>query len=94
MRTLLKITVPVEAGNKAINDGTLPATLKALAEKLKPEAMYFTPTGQRSAMLVFDLADTSQIPSIAEPLFENLQAQVEFHPVMNFEDLQKGLSTL
>jgi hypothetical protein len=41
--------------------------------------------------LVFDLKDPSDIPTIAEPLFMILKAKVEFTPVMNADDLQKGL---
>lgn len=95
MRTLMTITIPVEVGNRALKDGTLPATIGGLMEKLNPEAAYFTPsTGERSAWVVFDLADTSDIPTITEPLFENLHAKVTFSPVMNFDDLQAGLGKL
>jgi hypothetical protein len=40
---------------------------------------------------VFDLQDPSQLPSITEPLFSKVNATVEMFPVMNQEDLQKGL---
>jgi hypothetical protein len=43
---------------------------------------------------VFDLKDPSEIPSIAEPFFLNFNAKVAFCPVMNAEDLQKGLAAL
>jgi len=43
---------------------------------------------------VFDLEDPSQIPSIVEPMFSKLNATVEMFPVMNREDLQKGLEQL
>lgn len=42
-------------------------------------------------MTVLDMADPSQIPQIAEPLFLNVDAAVEFAPVMNAEDLKKAL---
>ncbi len=42
-------------------------------------------------MMVFDMADPSQIPQIAEPLFLNVDAAVEFVPVMNADDLRKAL---
>lgn len=48
--------------------------------------------GQRTGWIVFDMTDPSQIPEIAEPLFLNFDAAVEFVPVMNAEDLQKGLA--
>ena len=42
-------------------------------------------------MMVFDMADPTQIPQIAEPLFLNLEAAVEFVPVMNADDLKTAL---
>jgi len=36
--------------------------------------------------------DASDIPSIVEPLFVGLNARVELLPVMNADDLKKGLS--
>ena len=92
MRTLLRITIPVKAGNAAINDGSLPQTMESLMEQLKPEAAYFVAhLGMRSALIVFDLKDPSQIPQIAEPLFQGFKAAVEFAPVMNADDLRAGL---
>lgn len=43
-------------------------------------------------MIFFDLADPSQIIEVVEPLFLNLNATVELIPVMNADDLRKGLS--
>jgi hypothetical protein len=37
------------------------------------------------------MKDSSQIPPIAEPLFAALGAEIELVPVMNAEDLRKGL---
>ena len=93
MRMMLRIVMPVEAGNAAIKDGSLPRTIKALVERLKPEAAYFFPDeGKRAALLVFDMQDASRIPPLVEPLFLGLNAEVRLSPVMSFEDLQKGLS--
>ena len=92
MRTMLRWTVPVEKGNEAIKDGSLMKTLEELIEELKPESAYFaTGDGKRGGQLVFDMSDPSQIPLIAEPLFMNLDATVEFLPVMNTDDLRKAL---
>jgi hypothetical protein len=61
--------------------------------KLKPEAAYFGPmNGKRSGMMFFDLAELSQIVEVVEPLFLNLDAEVEIVPVMNGDDLRKGLT--
>ena len=95
MRVIARITVPVESGNRAVQDGTLGAVMQGAAERWKPEAMYFTAfDGQRTAFMVFDLPDTSGIPPFAEPFFSKLNASVEISPTMNGDDLQKGLAHL
>ena len=95
MRCLLKVSIPVEAGNDAISDGTLPKHLDTILNELKPEAAYFTAeNGKRTAFLFLDLKDASQIPAAAEPFFLAFNAQVEFHPVMNLEDLKKAMPTI
>jgi hypothetical protein len=54
--------MPVESGNRAIKDGRLGAVMQRVAERWKPEAMYFTAfDGQRTAFIVFDLPDSSDI---------------------------------
>lgn len=92
MRTLLRATIDATSGNHAIADGSLPQVIKNTMDRLKPEAAYFhTVNGERSCFMVFDMKDPSEIPGIAEPLFSMLNARVEFYPVMNAEELQKGL---
>jgi hypothetical protein len=92
---MIKVTVPVEAGNKALQEGTLPKVISDALERLRPEAAYFLPDrGIRSAIMVIDIKDPSEIPSIAEPFFTQLNAAVEFTPVMNAEDLKKGLERI
>ena len=61
----------------------------------QPEAAYFGPEGGvRTAFIVFDLKDLSDIPSISEPLFRVAKANIQLLPVMNREDLQKGLQQI
>lgn len=92
MRTMLKVSMPVETSNQAIKDGTLPKTLEQATELMKPEASYFyTEHGKRTAHFFFDLKDVSDIPVIAELFFMNLNAEVDFVPVMNADELQAGL---
>jgi hypothetical protein len=92
MRMMLKFAPPVEMGNRTIKDGSLGKTLESIMNKLKPEAAYFTPLdGKRGGMMFFDLAEPSQIVEVVEPLFLNLNAEVEIVPVMNGDDLRKGL---
>ena len=69
--------------------------MQAAAERWKPEAAYFTTfDGKRTAYFVFDLPNSLDIPASAEPFFTELNAEVQLAPVMNAEDLQKGLSGL
>lgn len=95
MRTLLRIHMRGDVANQAIQDGTLPRTVEELLDRLHPEASYFlADQGQRCAFIVFDLEDASQIPVVSEPLFAKLGADVEYTPVMNADDLRKGLSEI
>jgi len=95
MRTMMTITIPVAAGNAAITSGKIGPILERAFEQLKPEAAYFsTGHGSRQAMFVFDLADTTDIPSIAEPFFLELEADIKLCPVMNAEDLKAGLAKM
>jgi hypothetical protein len=95
MRTLMKVKIDTEAGSRAIQDGSLPQLMQETLGALRPEAAYFGPeNGVRTAFIVFDLQDPSQLPSITEPLFSKVKATVEMFPVMDQEDLQKGLQQL
>lgn len=92
MRTLFKATLEVNASNKAIMDGSLQKIMQSTMERLHPEAAYFyTLDGCRGCIMVFDMKDSADIPMICEPFFMGLNAKVEFTPVMNAEDMHKGL---
>ena len=41
MRFLLKASIPVEAGNRAANEGRLAKTIESILADLKPEAAIF-----------------------------------------------------
>ncbi|MGW7086302.1 hypothetical protein ACWGH2_22780 [Streptomyces sp. NPDC054871] len=95
MRVMLRARLDTQISNEAIKNGTLPKLMQSVAEQIKPEAAYFGPSaGGRAATFVFDMQDSSEMPSIAEPFFLELGAEIEIYPVMNAEDLQKGLASL
>jgi hypothetical protein len=93
MRVMARMTMPVESGNIGVQTGLLPKLIQETADRWKPEAMYFTTfEGTRTAYIFFEMADSSGIPLFAEPFFTQLNAELEIMPVMNVEDLQKGLA--
>jgi len=95
MRMMVRFTLPVEKGNQAFKDGSLAKTVESMMKKFKPEAAYFAPShGKRGGVMFFDLAEPSQIIEVAEPLFSNLHAEVEIVPVMNADDLRKGIGKM
>jgi len=95
MRVLLKVSMPVETANARIKDGSIGQIFQTFMEEHRPEATYFAAeNGRRTAFIFMDIQDSSQLPSIAEPFFLCLNASIECTPVMNGEDLGKGLSAV
>jgi hypothetical protein len=95
MRVMMKVQLPAEAGNRALKEGLLAKTVMGFVEKAKPEACYFMPEGgKRSMVFFFQLDDPTSIPACAEPFFTGLNAEVQMTPVMNLEELKKGLDKL
>jgi hypothetical protein len=89
MRMLLRVSIPVKSGNAAAKAGTLGSTVDRIVADLKAEAAYFfaDDNGDRSASIVFDMKDPSQIPAVAEPWFLAFNAKVSLRPVMSPQDL-------
>jgi hypothetical protein len=93
MRVMVRFSLSVESSNEAIRTGKLQKVMRQISEELKPEAGYFyLKEGKRSGIFVLDMRDSSQVAEIAERFFFGLNAKIEMTPVMNAEDLQKGLS--
>ena len=96
MRMMLRAVVDTEAGNEALRNGSMLKVIEQMMQQLNPEAAYFVGSedGQRSCVVVFDMADPSQIPAISEPLFQTGKARVTLTPCMSLDDVQRGLSQL
>jgi hypothetical protein len=96
MKMILDITVPHEPFNSLVRKGEAGKKLGEILDALKPEAVYFSEhDGKRGAYIVVDMADSSQIPALAEPWFLTFNADVKFRVAMTPEDLKKsGLDTL
>jgi hypothetical protein len=93
MRMMLKASIPVDAGNAGILDGSLNVTMRHVLEIIKPEAAYFTDPGDgtRGAFLFFDMQDSSEIPAVCEPFFLSMKAKIVLQPAMNVQDLEKAV---
>ena len=88
MRVMIKAIFPVESANKAITDGSLGDTLGSILGDLKPESTYFgLQEGARTAFVVVDVTDSSELPRLVEPFFLAFNASVECFPVMVPEEL-------
>lgn len=88
MRMLVQVTIPNDTFNEAVRDGTAGAKMGRILDEQKPEACYFTEIGgERTAMMVVNLAEAKDIPALAEPWFLTFGALVEIHPAMTPDDL-------
>ncbi|MFD5627045.1 MULTISPECIES: hypothetical protein [unclassified Streptomyces] len=95
MRVLLRATMDTEKSNESLRSGKMPELLTEILDHIKPEAAYFGPLGgRRTALLVLDMKDSSEIPALGEPFLTEFNAEIEITPIMNGEDLQRGLSQL
>jgi len=43
---------------------------------------------------VLNLPSQDMLPAIAEPLFQDFEADVEIHPAMNLDELKKAISNI
>jgi hypothetical protein len=84
--------MPTEAGNKAVKNPKFLQDIEGFIKKVNAEAAYFFEAGgDRTMAFIVNMESADMIPSIAEPLFQDMGAKVEFHPVMLLDDLKKAL---
>ena len=92
MRMMAKVEFGLEKGNEVVKSGAIKDHIQRVMEQLKPEAAYFGPVnGTRGCYLVVNMDDSSQLPAFSDPLFQEMHAKIEWIPVMNTDDLQRGL---
>jgi hypothetical protein len=88
MRVLVHAIFPHEPFNTYVKDGSIGSKMMRILEDQKPEAVYFTEfDGRRSALLVFQMEKSSQIPLLVEPWFLTFSADCHLHAAMVREDL-------
>ncbi|OFW27564.1 MAG: hypothetical protein A3H27_13555 [Acidobacteria bacterium RIFCSPLOWO2_02_FULL_59_13] len=95
MLFLMRVTIPVEAGNAMVRDPNFAKQLDQILSDIKPEAAYFTAErGQRAMYLFVQMKDSSQLPSLTEPFWLSLKADVECIPVMTQKDMKKAAASI
>ncbi len=96
MKMLMHVKIPNERFNALVKDGSVGQKVKRILDETKPEAAYFTEyDGRRGAVMIVQVDDPSKVPFFAEPWFLIFNAEVQFHIVMNPQDLARaGLEEL
>ncbi len=95
MRFLVKVHIPVEAGNAGLLDGSILPKIQNYLNEVKPEAAYFfLENGQRTLYVVLSIDRPEQLVEIGEPLWLDLKADVNVCPVMNAEDFEKAAAAI
>jgi hypothetical protein len=92
---MIRVTLPNETASARIADGTFTPAMQSYLAEIKPEAAYFlAENGVRTAYFFVDMTDSSQLPALAEPLFQAFQAEVDVTPAMNLEDLKAAMPAI
>lgn len=92
MRMMMRLTMPVEKGNEAINSGAWDKILDHIIATLKPEAAYFhLDDGRRAATFIYEAENAEEMAVINEPIFQALNASIDQQPVLTAADLGKAL---
>ena len=91
MRMLLKAQADTLSSNPKIKDGSLGNDINSILADTKPEAVYFyLENGRRTAQVIFDLKDQSDLPAVIEPWLLAFGADVTVTPVLTGEDFAKA----
>lgn len=90
MKMMLKWSIPLDMGQRALEDGSLGRTYKVLCNKFTPEAAYFyRENGRLAGTLIVDLTKASQVAEINQLLIADLYADVVLAPVTGVKDRQE-----
>ncbi|MEP1575865.1 hypothetical protein [Roseibium album] len=92
MRLMMTFKIPTEAGNKAGARHTIGAAIeKLIADTGAQDAYFYMKDGMRAGTIYFEETDQANLTRFNEPLMESLGAQIDIMPVLNLEDLKRGL---
>lgn len=96
MRFIVHIVIPHDPFNDYVREGIAGERLQAVIRETRPEHIWLTDQdGQRGAVAIYDIAEASGVPSIAEPWFLTFEADCTFQIAMTPDDLASaGLEEL
>ena len=96
MKMIMISEFPPDPFNSHVRDGSIGKIIGNILESLDFESFHFVELdGCRGAVGVFNIADSSEIPTYAEPFFLSFDAEVRFRIAMTPEDLgNAGLDAL
>ena len=92
MRLMMNFKIPTDAGNKAGDEHRIGKAIeKLVADTGATEAYFFMKDGMRAGVIFFEETDQANLPRYNEPLMEALGAEIDIVPVLNLDDLKRGL---
>jgi len=92
MRYMVKFWIPIGVGNELVKTGKIGHVFQTLMEDFKPEAAYFfSDEGLRSGFMILSMTESPELAKVAESFWFGLRAEISVTPVMNGDDLEKGL---
>jgi len=96
MKMIMIAEFPPEPFNSHVRDGSIGNIIGEMMESLGFESFHFVELdGCRGAVGVFNISDSSEIPTYAEPFFLSFDAEVRFRIAMTPADLgNAGLDAL
>jgi hypothetical protein len=91
MQFLVRVTIPIDAGNEMIRDPNFAQTIETILGDVKPDnVMFCIESGQRTVYLTMTVNDGSDWVARIEPLWLALSADVEVIPAISQEDFAKA----
>jgi hypothetical protein len=94
MKFILRLHLPPEYGNKMLQDSNFSNKIERVLNQIKPEAVYFAlAEGERGIYMIVNLPSDEMMGTVIEPLWTifNCKSHINFTPVMELSDIQKGL---
>jgi hypothetical protein len=92
MRLMMTFKIPTDAGNKAGAAGDIGAAIdKLIKDTGAYESYFYMKDGMRAGVLFFEESDQANLTRYNEPLMQSLSAEIDIIPVLNLEDLKRGL---